>query len=237
MIELKNSNFQKIKLSFRYKMSIELNKIKRNKIAIVIIATTVAAAFIHIIHNTNPIKNESLLRFPLSFGLWSGKNIPMEKWVYDSLETPYAILRDYTFSDSATVNLAVVWYDDREIAFHAPEACLGGYGNKVKEKNNYILKISSGEKFPLGKMIVERGDQKFIVLYYFINDGFVTHNQILLRTKIMNKRLKLKRTSAAFIRLMISIPDDKEKSRRILEKFFEESIEIIINYTNTPRSA
>ena len=131
-------------------------------------------------------------------------------WVFESLETPYAILRDYRSLDEEMVNLAIVWYDDKEVAFHAPEACLGGVGNKVKEKSVYHVKINGYQDYPIGKLLVEWNKVRLLVLYYFVNDSYITPNQAKLRTRILLKKLQFKRTSAAFVRLMMPIIKNQE---------------------------
>jgi hypothetical protein len=104
------------------------------KYLIVITLTLLTSIAIFKVRNIEPLINKKLFSFPMKIGQWTGKKITMEGWVFKSLETPYGILRDYHSPDGETVNLAITWYDDREVAFHAPEACLGGVGDKVKEK-------------------------------------------------------------------------------------------------------
>lgn len=202
---------------------------------IVILLTLLASALVFKLHNAESIRNEKLFSFPLTIGQWLGKDIPMEGWVFDSLDTPYAILRDYSSPNGDVVNLAVTWYDDKEIAFHAPEACLGGLGNKVKDKAVYQLNKPSCQDFPVGKLLVERNNMTFLVLYYFINDGYVTASQVELRKKVMLKRLYQKRTSCAFVRLMMPIHKSQEHTRMVLEDFLTATLPTLIEYTDTKR--
>ena len=201
---------------------------------IVIILTALASVVIFKVHNIEPIKNEKLFSFPMKIGQWTGKEIPMEDWVYKSLETPYGILRDYRSSDGDTVNLAITWYDDREVAFHAPEACLGGVGDKVKEKTVYPVVFDKQHNHQIGELVVERNNKRSLVLYYFINDGYVTPSQTKLRTKILLKRLTFKRTSAAFVRLMMPITKSREYTKGVLEVYLKKTLPIITEYTATP---
>ena len=156
-------------------------------------------------------------------------------WVFESLETPYAILRDYRSLDEEMVNLAIVWYDDKEVAFHAPEACLGGVGNKVKEKSVYHVKINGYQDYPIGKLLVERNKVRLLVLYYFINDSYITPNQVKLRKRILLKRLQFKRTSAAFVRLMMPIIKNQEYTRKALERYLRDIFPIVMEYTDTEK--
>jgi len=158
----------------------------------------------------------------------------MEDWVFESLDTPYAILRDYRSQNGETVNLAITCYDDREIAFHAPEACLGGVGNKVKEKTVYPVIFEKDQNHQIGRLLVERNSRRSLVLYYFITDGYVTPSQTELRTKILLKRMHFKRTSAGFVRLMMQITKSQEYTKGVLEKYLKLTLPIIKEYTDTP---
>jgi len=166
---------------------------------------------------------------------WTGRKITMESWVFKSLDTSYAILRDYRSPDGDIVNLAITWYDDREVAFHAPEACLGGVGDKVKEKTVYPILFEKDQNHQIGKLLVERNGQRSLVLYYFVNDGYVTPSQTELRIRVLLKRLRFKRTSAAFVRLMMPITKSREITRGILETYLKQTLPIIKEYTATPK--
>lgn len=166
-------------------------------------------------------------------GKWNGIEIPMEGWVFASLETPYSILRDYVSPDGGKINLAIVWYDDREIAFHSADACLGGAGNKVTDMSSYRLNIDKNRDFTIGKLLANRLSAQHMVLYYYISDGFLTANQIELRKHIVFKRLKFKRTSAAFIRIMMPIIKDKAETLKTLEDFVRLTLPFVIEYTDT----
>jgi len=209
-----------------------MKQIKRRVFIVAILTLTVAAVVYHF-ENIESLNNENLFNFPLNIETWSGKDIPMEDWVYESLETPYAILRDYKSQDETNINLAIVWYDDKEIAFHAPESCLGGMGNKVKENIAYKLMADDNREYYIGKLIVERGYSKSMVLYYFINEDFISPDQIELRKKIMLRKLKLERTSAAFVRIMMSVEKDPAYTQIILEDYFRKTIPFVKKYTNT----
>ena len=207
------------------------------KYLVVIALTLITSIVISKVHSIEALKNEKLFTFPLKIGQWSAKEIPMENWVFESLETPYAILRDYYSPNGDKVNLAIVWYDDKEVAFHAPEACLGGVGNKVKEKTDYQLRIDNSKNYRIGELHVERNNQKFLVLYYFISDGYVTQKQVELRTRILLRRLTMNRTSAALIRLMMPVGKDHRHARVTLQAFLKGTSALINEYTKTEKKS
>ncbi len=200
--------------------------------AVVTLLMTIAAVGVWVVKTNDPIKNDGLYNFPMIIDGWIGREIPMEDWVYESLETPYALLREYTLQGQKKISLAIVWYDDREIAFHAPESCLGGIGIDVKEKTVHAIGDGTEEK-RIGRLVVERDNINWTVLYYFITDGYITPDQTPLRIKILLERLKLNRTSAAFIRIMAPRVSSEGNAIGTLENFFRITFPLVIEYTNT----
>lgn len=204
---------------------------------IILILTSTAAILIYRVYHLEPLKNNRLFLFPNRIQGWIGKELPMEPWVYESLETSFAIMRDYQSPGGDSVNLAIVWYDDKEIAFHSPEACLGGVGNRVNAISEYLLSVAQRGQTQVGRIIADNDRNKLMVLYYYITDGFITANQIDLRKEVLGKRLKMKRSSAAFIRLLMPIAGSSERSQSILEEFLRLSLPLIDDYTDTEKAS
>lgn len=195
--------------------------------------TFVTAIIVYNVRTSAPLDNELLFNFPLEIGEWHGKNIPMEQWVYDSLETRYAIQRVYSSPQNDNINFVIVWYDDKEIAFHDASACLGSSGDKVKEDGAYDVK-SENNVYRISKLITEKYNNRTVVLYYYLVDGSLFSNPIQVRKQVMFNRLKLKRASAAFIRIMMPVKDDVYQAVDILEEFFKQTLPVSIEYTKTP---
>jgi len=209
-----------------------MRMIKR-RIFIVTILTLAVTVVVYHIENIDSVKNENLFKFPLQIGKWEGKDIQMEDWVFESLETPYAILRDYQTTDGGKINFSIVWYNDKEIAFHSASACLGGIGDRVKEDEIYTINLANNKTYKIGRLRTVKHNVERIVLYYYISDGYITGNQAELRKHIVKKRLKLKRSSAAFVRIMKTIRSDKVADNKVTEEFFKETLPIVIEFTKT----
>ena len=203
---------------------------------VLIVVTVLASIAVFRIHNAESLRNERLFSFPMEIGKWSGREIKMESWIFDSLETPYAILRDYHSSDRETVNLAITWYDDKEVAFHAPEACLGGVGNKVREKGVEKIVINGSQSYEIGRIVAVKNGMRLLVLYFFANDGYITASQSQVRAQVLLKRLQFKRTSAAFVRVMSAITKNEEHASALLKEFLITTLPLVIEYTDTQQS-
>jgi EpsI family protein len=195
--------------------------------------TTIAAVAVYQVKSIESLENRRLANFPNVIEGWSGRDIPLEPWVLESLETPYAIMREYRSLQGHTVNLAIVWYDDKEIAFHSPDDCLGGYGNHVKSMSEHVIHTGSTEPLRVGRIVAERSSEQLLVLYYFINDGFVTPSQMELRRRVLWQRMALKRSSAAFVRVMIPAGKDLAIVQTVLENFVISTLPSIDDATHT----
>jgi len=210
-----------------------IRSVKVTRYIIVIILTVTTAIFIYKIQNIEPIINKKLFDLPMIINQWTGVEIPMEPWVFESLATPYSILRNYVSPDGETINLAIVWYDDREIAFHGAAACLGGAGNEVTAMDPYEVLVDGQPGMRVARLITTKTGREQMVSYYYINDGYTSPSQIEIRKHIIMKRLRLKRTSVAFIRIMTPVVKNRSSTEKILAVFVKESLPIISKYTST----
>jgi len=208
---------------------------KKHRFFIIIFITLVAAGFAYSANSIKPFENRKFFDFPLNVNGWMGEDIPMSEYVYRGIETPYLFLRNYYSARSQVpVNLSIVWFDDTNIAFHAPEACLGGVGERVKEKTSFIAPINDQKTLEMGKLIVG-GDKgrKQLVLYYFDVDGYSTISQKEIRLHVLLKRLTFKRSSASFIRLMTPIVTTEQDASDFLLDFVRTVYPLIPEYTYT----
>jgi len=209
----------------------KIDEIAKKKVLITILLTVITAVSVQYVRSVEPLTNERLYEFPLTIGEWRGRDIPMEDWVYQSLNTDYAILRDYHMPQGNTVNLAVVWYEDKEVAFHAVESCLGGVGNKVKDKSIYSVTLPRGT-LEVERLLVNRDNQEYLVFYFYVSSGYSSPSQTQVRKHILLQRLMMKRASAALVRMMMPINVDAQSSLAVLENFVEEVYPVLIDYTD-----
>jgi len=201
---------------------------------LIIILTLATSGMVNWASRISPIENKMFFKFPLVVGEWTGHEIPMSDYVYQGIETPYLFLRDYSQSGIDTkVNLAIVWFDDTNIAFHTPEACLGGVGEQVIEKKN--MSIVLDKKHEITKDIVNLNGTRQIVLYFFDVDGYITTSQPAVRIEVLKRRLLFKRTSASFIRIMAPIGTNEKVTMELLVDFLKAIYPVIPDYTYTDK--
>jgi EpsI family protein len=206
---------------------------EQTKFIIVIVFTILTAGFIAKIGYELPLENKHFFDFPMVIGDWKGEEVPMADYVYASLETKYSFLRNYRSNRHAIpVNLSLVWFDDRMVAFHAPEACLGGVGINIVEKSSIKVKLN-GRDYEIIKLVVNYNNVKQLVLYFFDVEGKITTNQSIIRLNILERRLEFKRASATFVRLMAPIENNEEKITKEMLDFLNSIYPLLPLYTYT----
>jgi EpsI family protein len=205
---------------------------EQTKFIIVIVITLLTAGFIAKIGYEPPLENNKFFDFPMVIGEWKGEEVPMADYVYASLETKYSFLRNYRSDRYAIpVNLSLVWFDDRMVAFHAPEACLGGVGINIIGKRP--IKVSlNGSEHEINKLVVNYNNSKQIVLYFFDVDGKITTSQSIIRLNILKRRLEFKRSSATFVRLMTPIENNEEEITKEMLDFLNSIYPLLPLYTS-----
>jgi len=178
-----------------------------------------------------PIENERFNDFPLVIGDWKGINVPMSDWVYQGLETPYVFLRNYVSpKHRLQVNLSLVWFDDTNFAFHAPEECMSEI---VRSRTVKKIRIGDAGVHEVVQMSVDIRNQRYLLLYFFDVDGHITTRQSMIRIAALKRRMHFRRASATFIRLMTPILDDQEQSLQTILSFLDVMYPILPTYTYT----
>jgi EpsI family protein len=206
---------------------------ERIRFIIVIIITLLTGGIIAKISFEPPLENNKFFNFPMNIVDWKGEEVPMADYVYASLETKYSFLRNYRSKRYATpVNLSLVWFDDRMVAFHAPEACLGGVGINIVEQSSIKVKLN-GRDCEINKMVVNYNSIKQLVLYFFDVEGKITTSQSIIRLNILKRRLEFKRGSATFVRLMSPIETNEEKITNEMLDFLSSIYPLFPLFTST----
>ncbi len=199
---------------------------------VVIVLTLSAAGFMTTLKKAGPLVNNRFFDFPLVIGDWTGRDIPMNDYVYKGIETPYLFLRDYSSPRYQNpVNLSIVWFDDTNIAFHAPESCLGGVSNEVKEEG--ILSVKLDREYEIRKFITNLGGIDYLVIYFFDVDGFITTSQSDIRMQVLYKRLLFHRASATFVRLMAPVNTSEQETMKSLLDFLQIIYPVLPDYIYT----
>lgn len=195
---------------------------------IVVLLLTVTAGIVHLLQydssQTAVSGISDLQAFPLQIGSWQGKDHPLDEMVYDILETRSIIHRSFSNANGDNVFLSIVHYHDTKVDFHAPEACIGGRGNKTVKTMETMPVFVDGRQhnIEVAKMVTTRESGQTLTYYFFKAGRFIGSNYIKMRLNIAANKLTKNDTRGSLIRISTTLFPGKEKeAENLLSNFME----------------
>lgn len=164
--------------------------------------------------------------FPMVIGDWTAKDIPVDDKTYEILETRNLIVREYNNLKGDKVFLYIVYSEDNRKVSHPPEVCLMGSGITVTDKTS----IKVGNSIKASKLLVEKGNNKEFILYWFKAGNLSTDKYLTQQLKIVTDRLFGKRTSGALIRVSCDVKDTPQATMSVMMAFCREIEPLLSKY-------
>ncbi|BAV33902.1 EpsI [Sulfuricaulis limicola] len=195
-------------------------------VASVIIAATAIASIALPERTSAAVPRKPLSEFPLHLGDWQGRAAQMEKMYIDVLNFDDYLLANYVGAkQQVPVNLYVAYYENQLAAHkvpHSPRACLPGGGWKLTDLRVYAsgATSASGEPLMVNRVVIQHGDQKQLVYYWFQQRGRNITSEYLVKWYIFWDSLMKNRTDGALVRLVSPImpnEDIADADRRLAE--------------------
>lgn len=193
-------------------------------IVILLLMTSLVTILEYDIFEKSDYGLEIIKRVPYHIGEWKGTDVKLNEDVFEILETKSIIHRNYA-SEKNDVFLSLVYYPDTKVDFHAPEACLGGSGERL-EKEKKILNIDiNGKKIELhvNQLVRKNGLFKELIFYWYKAGAYMGESYFGLRFNIAVNKMVSKNKSGALIRVSTKIDNDKydeasDRLKRFIEK-------------------
>jgi EpsI family protein len=165
-----------------------------------------------------------LQAIPMQVGKWKGQDVTLDETVYEILATRAIIHRSFT-ADGGNIFLSVVHYHDTKVDFHAPEACLGGRGEKTKKTTKTIILFSGARQrtIDIAEIIAMRATGQALTYYFFKSGNFIGSNYIKMRLSIAANKLAMNDTRGSLIRISTTlIPGNEAAANSVLIDFLED---------------
>jgi EpsI family protein len=147
--------------------------------------------------------------FPSQVGAWAGSRDTLEQVYLDALHLDDYLLMNYRGADDVPVNLYVAWYQSQRngMSVHSPRLCLPGGGWVIRKFERYQLPARDGlASRPVNRVLIEKGGQKQLVYYWFMERGRRLTNEYVVRWYLFWDALTRNRTDGALVRLVVPIP-------------------------------
>jgi exosortase D (VPLPA-CTERM-specific) len=178
--------------------------------------------------------HENFASFPLQIATWNGRGDRLEQIVIDELDVSDYLLANYRDGQTQPINLYVAYYGSQRTgeSAHSPRTCLPGGGWKITSltQQNIDNAFVNGNALSVNRALIEMGDQKQLVYYWFQQRGRVINNEYLVKWYLFWDALTRNRTDGALVRITSPVPagEDVEQVDQRMKRFAQ-SVNPLLN--------
>lgn len=186
------------------------------------------------------------VRFPLLHQGWIGREESIDTPTLETLAlTDYAIA-NYTLvatqgdvpEEELPVNFYVAYYDSQRkgASIHSPRSCIPGGGWRITEHEIIPVELyqspSDSNVLHANRVIIQRGDNRQLVYYWFDQRGRNITNEYLAKWYIFWDSLTINRSDGALVRLVVPIPDGMSEvsAENHLQEFLRDFNPLLSDY-------
>jgi exosortase D (VPLPA-CTERM-specific) len=167
---------------------------------------------------------EDFTRLSMTEGAWIGRRDRLDGVYLEALKLDDYLLADFNSTGKPPVNLYVAYYSSQRKgeSVHSPKSCIPGGGWHIKDNSprDFQLAGASGS-LSVNRVVIERGDVKQVVYYWFEQRGRLLTNEYLVKWYIFWDSLTRNRTDGAMLRLTVPVlaGQSEADADRALEEF------------------
>lgn len=168
-----------------------------------------------------PMRQE-LASFPLRINTWIGSESSLSRQEIDALGFSDYFLADYNKKGSKSVNYYIAYYASQRkgVSPHSPQVCMPGGGWVINSLDRKLIGFTNGLQFEVNKVIIEKGGQKQMVIYWFEQRGRHIASEYWMKWYLFKDALFKNRTDGALIRMVTPISadeTDQEAENRLID--------------------
>jgi EpsI family protein len=174
--------------------------------------------------------------FPENIGGWEGKKGSLETIIIDALKFDDYFIGDYVNKEGETVNFYVAYYGSQKAgeSAHSPRSCIPGGGWLIKshDKANLDLFYDGSVTLPVNRLLIQKGDYKQLVYYWFDQRGRAITNEYLVKWYLFWDSLTKNRSDGSLVRLtaFVAPGEDLAEADRRLTSFAKDVSGILTDY-------
>ena len=162
--------------------------------------------------------HQPLQQIPMQLGEWrqKGTDTRFGEATEAVLRTSDYVMRDYELPDGRTANLYVGYYDSQRTGatYHSPQNCLPGAGWEMKSPELIKIETPSGETFTANRYIIQNGDYREVLIYWYEGRGRRTASEYLDKIYTVFDSVRRRRSDGAMVRVMTAVGTDETESLR-----------------------
>ncbi|MBW1804631.1 MAG: EpsI family protein [Deltaproteobacteria bacterium] len=132
------------------------------------------------------------------------------------------ILINYKGLQGRLVQLYVGFYQSQKEGdlIHSPKNCMPGAGWNIVQTSIEELNVDSNpEKVKMIQLILQKGVQKQIVLYWFQSRGRYISSEYMQKIYMVIDSIRKRRTDGSFVRLIAPVIHNEEETLENLKAF------------------
>lgn len=176
--------------------------------------------------------------FPLRVGNWTGLKKTIEVDILTQLNFTDYVLADYNSDRGDKLNFYVAYYDSQRKgrSVHSPRTCIPGGGWEMKgfEQVTFESIMVKGKPLSTNKVIIQRGDERSLVYYWFDQRGRNITNEYAVKWYIFQDALTKSRTDGALVRVVVPLhgnsSDSEAAAKATAESFLRDMMPRLPDY-------
>ena len=146
--------------------------------------------------------------FPMKLGEWSGRRVPIDSQILQILGAGDFVERSYQAGFSRSpVDLFIGYFPTQRtgVSIHSPKNCLPGSGWAPIDSKYVPLPIGGTKHYEVNEYVIEKGEQKELVLYWYQAHGRVVANEYIAKFYLVEDSIRMNRSDAALVRVVTPI--------------------------------
>lgn len=165
------------------------------------------------------VERHVLTEFPQQLGGWRqlGADTRFTADVEQVLRADDYLARDYATADGRAANFYVGYYATQRngATYHSPLNCLPGAGWAMREPGViHITPAGGGAPFEANRYVVENGDSRQLLLYWYQGRGRVVASEYWGKIYTVIDSVKRRRSDGAMVRVMVPFAGDEAEALR-----------------------
>jgi len=156
-----------------------------------------------------PLERMDFAAFPMDLDQWQGTPQRPDAIYLDALKLNNYILANFVATNKRAVNFYVAYYASQRKgeSAHSPRSCIPGDGWEITslEQRNVDGASVSGQPLRVNRALIQKGDNRQLVYYWFQQRGRVLTNEYLVKWYLFWDALTRNRTDGALVRLVTNV--------------------------------
>jgi EpsI family protein len=192
-----------------------------------IVLLTQAAAYYAVASRSEILPSmKPLSEFPGRVGDWTvEREFPIEKEVQDVLKADDTLSRLYISGDRRDgAALFVAFFQTQRFgqAPHSPKNCLPGSGWQPTQDRKLPIAIPGRqESIVVNEYVVERGDQKSVVLYWYQSHNRAIASEFAAKFWLVSDAIRYHRSDTALVRIIVPVHNDLDRAEETAIRFVQ----------------